>query len=73
MSVKMEEELNALPEDLKPVYKRIVLESQYHCVVRHGHPLVSYAVLSDLIKGGWRPTREPFLKKRSGKEFIFKE
>ena len=73
MSPKMEKELNELPKDLRALYKRIVLEYQYYCVVKHGHPWVSYAVLADLIKAGWRPTHEQFLEKKSGKEFIFKE
>jgi len=54
--------LEFLPPELHEVYERIVLEYQYHCVSRYGRPFVSYTILADLIKSGWRPTHEPFVE-----------
>lgn len=66
MNPKMEKELESLPKELQPIFKRLVLEYQYHCVERYGRPFVSYAVLADLVKDGWRPMHDPFFDYNAG-------
>jgi hypothetical protein len=56
---KKEEALKELQDDLKPIFERLVAEYQFHCMERYGRPFVSYAVLADLVKDGWRPTHKP--------------
>ena len=58
---KKDEAKKSLNEGLEDIFERLVAEYQYHCIVRYGRPFVSYAVLSDLVNGGWRPTHESFL------------
>lgn len=55
-----EEALDSLPQELHPVYFQLINEYQYHCVKLHGRALVSYKILADLIRDGWRPTHEPY-------------
>lgn len=45
---------NSLPEELKPIYDDFVADYKYATTMRHGRPYVSYVVLADLIKVGWR-------------------
>ena len=66
MNPKMEKEFESLPNELKPIFKRIVDEYQYHCVLKYGRPFVSYAVLADLVRDGWRPTHDPFIDSKAG-------
>ena len=61
-SSKKEEALNSLPKNLHPIFKQIIAEYRYHCIERYGSPFVSYIVLADLIRGGWRPTHKPFVE-----------
>ena len=71
---KKEEARKELPEELRPLFDRLVAEYQYHCMVRYGRPFVSYAVLSDLIRDGWQPTHKPFFNLQTFmSEFGFKK
>ena len=47
-------ERERLEEGLRDHYDRLVEEYRYFAVVHHKHPFVSYKVLADLIRGGWR-------------------
>jgi len=58
-STKHKEARDSLPEDLKPILDDFVADYKYSATLRHGRPYVSYIVLADLIKAGWRPTAEP--------------
>ena len=58
-SEKYIESKNSLSDDLKPIYEEFVADYRYAATLRHGKPYVSYIVLADMIKAGWRPTAEP--------------
>jgi len=53
-SLKHEEARNALPEDLKSVFDDFVSDYMYAATVRHGRPYISYIVLADMVRAGWR-------------------
>ena len=55
---KHEEARNSLPDELKPIFDQLVAEYKFAAAMRHGAPYVSYIVLADLIKAGWRPSAE---------------
>jgi len=46
---------DALPDDLKPVFDILVAEYKFFASIHHRTPFVSYVVLADLVRGGWRP------------------
>lgn len=50
---------NSLPEDLRPVFDEIVLDYQGAAVTHHKMPFVSYVVLADLVREGWRRAAPP--------------
>ena len=56
---KHEEARNSLPDDLKPIFDEFVADYRYAASMRHGAPYVSYVVLADMIRAGWRLTVEP--------------
>lgn len=58
-SEKYIEALNTLPNGLKPFYEEYVAEYRYYATLRHGKPYVSYIVLADMVRAGWRRTAEP--------------
>lgn len=57
-----EEVIKSLPPDLLPVFEQLVDEYKCSCIEHYGRPLVSYLVLGDLVRAGWRPTHETFVK-----------
>jgi hypothetical protein len=50
---------DSLPEELKPVFDDFVADYKYAATVRHGKPYISYLVLADMVKAGWRCSAEP--------------
>jgi len=64
MAVSREEARNGLPEDLRPVFDQLVEEYRYHSTVIHGKPFVSFAVLAELVRDGWRPPEFPQEKEK---------
>lgn len=56
---KHEEARNSLPDDLKPIFDQLVAEYKYAAAMRHGAPYVSYIVLADIVRAGWRLSEEP--------------
>lgn len=58
-SEKHEQARNSLPDDLKPVFDEFTEDYKFSAAVRHGSPFVSYIVLADLVRTGWRHTEEP--------------
>lgn len=58
-SAKFIEARNSLPEKMKPTFDDFVADYRYAASVRHGQPYVSYIVLADMIRAGWRRTEEP--------------
>jgi len=54
-SPKYLEARESLPEDLRPVYDRLVGEYSFHTEVSYGRGYVAYKVLAALVREGWRP------------------
>ena len=50
---------NSLPESLQPVFDRFVKDYKFAASMRHGAPYVSYIVLADMVRAGWRLADEP--------------
>jgi hypothetical protein len=55
-SEKYIEALNTLSDELKPIYDEFVSDYQYSATLRHGRPYISYIVLADMVRAGWRCT-----------------
>jgi hypothetical protein len=53
-SEKQLEARNILPDDLKPIFDEFVSDYQYAATLRYGNPYVSYIVLADMVRSGWR-------------------
>jgi len=53
---KHEQARDTLPDDLKPVFDEFVADYKYAATCRHGAPYVSYTVLADMVRAGWRPS-----------------
>ena len=53
-SEKHEEARSSLPDDLKPVFDSLVEDYKFAATVRYGKPYISYIVLADLVRVGWR-------------------
>jgi hypothetical protein len=58
-SEKHELARNSLPDDLKPVFDDIVTDYRFAATMHHGSPFVSYIVLAEMVKAGWRLAAEP--------------
>ncbi len=41
------------------IFDQYVLDDQYAAIMHHGAPYVSYIVLADMIRAGWRLTAKP--------------
>jgi len=59
-SEKYEHARSTLPEALRPIFDDFVADYKYHATSRHGAPYVSYIVLADMIRAGWRLSADPF-------------
>ena len=55
-SQKHEEARSSLPEELQAVFNELVADYKHAATIKHGSPFVSYVVLADLVKMGWRST-----------------
>ena len=58
-SEKQLEARNSLPDGLKPIFDDFVADYKYAATMRHGRPYISYIVLADMIRAGWRLSAEP--------------
>lgn len=57
-SEKFKEAEATLPDELKPIFGRLVEEYEYLTHLEYGKGYVAYKVLANLILAGWRPTSE---------------
>ncbi len=57
-SAKHEEARASLPENLRSVFDGLVADYKFAAASRHGSPWVSYVVLADLVRDGWRRSSE---------------
>lgn len=53
-SEKQIEARDSLPEELKPIFDDFVADYKYAATMRHGRPYISYIVLADMVRAGWR-------------------
>ncbi len=58
-SDKQTEAHNSLPDELKPVFDEFVADYRYAATMRYGKPYISYIVLADMIRAGWRLSVKP--------------
>jgi hypothetical protein len=57
-SDKYMEGAEKLPDDLKPIFRRLDEEYEYLTMTYYGRGYVAYKVLADLVSAGWRPSAE---------------
>ena len=57
-SPKSKQAEDRLPEELRPIYKRMVDEYSFLTKTRYGRGYVAYEVIADMILAGWRPSAE---------------
>lgn len=58
-SEKHELARNSLPDDLKDIFDEFVRDYRFAATKHHGSPFVSYVVLAEMAKKGWRLAAEP--------------
>ena len=46
---------DSLPEDLRPPFDALVADYIFYALIHHRTRLVSYLILADLVRAGWRP------------------
>ena len=50
---------NSLPLALQSIFDDFIADYKYAATLRYGRPYISYHVLADMIRAGWRPSAEP--------------
>jgi hypothetical protein len=58
LTPKHAEARKALPENLQPIFEDLVADYRWLAAVHHRAPFVSYVVLADLVRNGWRRSGE---------------
>jgi hypothetical protein len=58
-SPQFEKARQSLREELRPVYDQMVACYAFYSLKHHGREFVSYRIIADLVKEGWRPTAKP--------------
>lgn len=58
-SEKHELTRNNLPDELKPVFDDFVADYKFAGTKHHGSPFVSYIILAEMVRMGWRLGEEP--------------
>lgn len=56
---KNEQARNSLPEELKQVFDDFVADYKFAATKHHGSPFVSYVVLAEMVRAGWRLSERP--------------
>lgn len=51
---KHEQARNALPDDLKPIFDELVEDYKFASVTQLGRAYVSYSILAEIVRVGWR-------------------
>jgi len=67
-SEKHEAARNTLPDELKSVFDDFVADYKFAGIKHHGSPFVSYIILAEMIKAGWRLAAEPWGDKSTNDE-----
>jgi len=55
---KHESVRNSLPEEFVPFFDQLVEDYKFSSTVHHGRGYVSYIILADLVKAGWRRSED---------------
>ena len=55
---KHEQARSSLPDELLPVFDTFVSDYKFYATKHHGSPFVSYIVLAEMVKAGWRLTEQ---------------
>jgi len=50
---------NSLPDELKSVFDEFVGDYRFAATKYHGSPFVSYKVLAEMVRMGWRLAADP--------------
>ena len=50
---------DSLPSELRAVFDDFVADYRFAGTKHHGSPFVSYIVLAEMVKAGWRLSAEP--------------
>ncbi len=58
-SEKHESARSSLPDELHPVFDQFVEDYKFAGTIHHGSPFVSYIILAEMVRAGWRLTGEP--------------
>jgi hypothetical protein len=53
---RKEEVLKSLSPEFHPIFEQLVADYQFHALEKFRARFVSYYILGELIKDGWRPT-----------------
>jgi hypothetical protein len=56
---KHESARNSLPDELKSVFDDFVNDYRFVATKHHGSPFVSYVVLAEMVRMGWRLGEDP--------------
>ena len=67
-SEKHEVARNSLSEDLLSAFDDLVADYRFAATKHHCSPFVSYIVLADLVRAGWRLTEEPDVARKRARE-----
>jgi hypothetical protein len=54
LSAKHAEARDALSEELRPAFDALVSDYQFYASVHYASRFVSYLILADLVRAGWR-------------------
>ncbi len=58
-SDKHEQARHSLPEELRPIFDAFVADYKFAGTIHHGSPFVSYVILAEMVKAGWRLSGDP--------------
>ena len=58
-SEKHELARNSLPDALKPIFDDFVADYKFAGIKHHGSPFVSYIILAEMVRAGWRLAADP--------------
>ena len=61
-SEKYKHARDTLPDELIPIFNQFVHDYKLAGVKRYGTPFVSYIILADMVRAGWRLSTDPITK-----------
>ena len=48
-----------LPDELRPIFDDFVNDYKFYATKYHGKPYVSYMVMAEMVRAGWRLPEQP--------------